>query len=112
MIGWAIGVGYLAGYVMTWRRAAYVLAWDFGRPDGGDIAMSILIGSFIALAWPVIAPGYMLYKAQWRGGSILLRFMRPPRSVRVKAEHQQREAELREREYRIREMEHELGIKP
>lgn len=113
-IGWLIFAAYVVGYVMTWRRAAWVVAEDFKgygreRPGGDDVAMAMFIGAFIAFAWPLIAPGYIL----WRRGVAVdgaWAFLKPPKHVRQRAELAAREAAVTERERRIRQLEREVGV--
>jgi hypothetical protein len=95
VIGWLIFGGYVVGFLVTWRRAAWVLAHDmsFGdRIDGNDIAFGIFMGCFIALCWPLVVPGYILHHAEWGGRSLWLLFLKEPRSARRAQELKRREA--------------------
>lgn len=60
MIGWAVLAVYVAGFIMTWRRAAwYVLAdatGQYNKPDDVDVVMSVFTGFCIALFWPMVVP--------------------------------------------------------
>lgn len=113
MTVWVIYAVYAAGFVMTWRRAAWVLARDEGVDaadvTGDAIVFYMVFGGFIALVWPVVVPGYWVYRSgvltsPARG------FFRAPRSVRREVEQDERERDLMEREARIRQLEREVGI--
>jgi hypothetical protein len=95
-------VVYALGFLMTWRRAAYVFAYDLavrGKPDGDDIAVGAFFGAFVSILWPLVVPGYLLW-AHGKTGVVL----KAPRAIR------QRE-QIRTQQERIRTLERELGIK-
>ncbi len=102
--GWLALGASLTGFVLTWRRAAWLIAQDLAgqQPDGGEIAMGLLLGFLVAFLWPLIVPLYMLH----RRGTLLgigHALIAPPRHERKRL----REEELKKR---IRDLERQLRL--
>lgn len=99
-------VVYLIGWFLCVRVMAGVLAYEFGTPDGFDIAMSLMMGGLLALVWPIV------FLIRWlnqrdlilRGAAPLVRI---PPHVRIR----ELEREKRKQEWRIRDLEREVGIR-
>lgn len=111
MIAWALFILYLVGFLYTARHIAGRIAWEFGHPDGMDIAGGFIIGFLCALPWPLSLPIAILSEQGFDPGTksadVLAKMMRKPLRVRAK-EAARREADL---QMRIRQLEREVGIK-
>lgn len=108
-----IFAAWALGWLIAIPRMSYVIANEVnitGKVDGAEIALSLIIGSIVSIAWPIVWPGYRWYVyAQERGirGAGLLV---PPRPVRARREREECEQALVERERHIEQMERQLGI--
>ena len=109
MTGYLICAVYLVGYLMTWRRAAWLVAHgNEDSPDGFEVGMSIVLGAMISLFWPILWPFYFAHRA-----GLLNRptrgFLRQPGLSRRERELEQREQEIEEREQRADEHERRIA---
>jgi len=94
-------VVYVAGLLFVCRVVAGHLAYEFGKPDGEDFAMSIMAGALVGLIWPVILPVWFV----WRYLPSLI--IAKPREVALR----EREQALRARERKVERLERELEIR-
>lgn len=102
---WLIVASYLLGYLLSWRRIAWVMAHEgnYGPLEGDDIAFGVVFGFIVSFAWPVIVPGYFLYRSGLlTSGSHAL--LKAPKHIRDKER-------IATQERRIAELEREVGIR-
>lgn len=110
-LGWWITVGYFAVVLLVWRRTSFhlirgVVGDDPEDWDGEDVALGVMFGFFVSLAWPIAVPARLAYLALGPSAFVSL-----PRHLRRKMELEEREHRVRERESRISQLEREAGLR-
>lgn len=105
--GWIVLPAYLVGYVATWRRAVWIMAYEGmeeyeHEPASGDWWFAALSATVISFFWPLVALGYKLSDKEF----LVKKLSKPPKAQQLR----EKALELDKRERRIEHMERELGI--
>jgi hypothetical protein len=116
---WAWIIGYIVGYVLTWRKAAYVITMNvcgsLEYTDGLDWIMGAFFAGIAALVWPALVIGWYARRIYYAAGlevPFATVVFAPPKSVETHRERADRlEHEQAARERRIAELEREVGIR-
>lgn len=98
----AILVSYSAGFLYTWRRVAYAIAYDMGSPSAEDKFMGLFFGFMAASVWPPVLAFMVIARCEW--------FFLPPPDKRREMREREQADRIRELEYRNAQLERELGV--
>lgn len=100
MLNWLIPLGYIIGFVLTFRRL-YRRFLNSDHNKYGFDSIDYVPVTFFALLWPIVAPG-------WLVGKVLTSGIKS--NQQIWAEQRQREMDLHLKENDLKIKAHELGL--